>query len=199
VSDYDVENLLGEKKPERTARKRPQRSPRPAKSGEPTRPTQRAEWSARNGIYDHLAATFRDTPVYVMQGAPLIAKLLRERVQADRSLTHRIGSDKPRDEHVVQDLVEYMIRRFWATVPNDQRANAFTAFLKDEWWQPLAEEAINHMRLQRIADAPETPGGPAILRTPLYAEYIAARKRHPAGGLRDRLIAARHHHEQESN
>lgn len=147
------------------------------------------------GIYDHLAMVFRDAPCYIPQGAPLIAKVLKDRVGEDERLTLTTVSKEPRPEAVVQDIVESMIRWFWQRVPNDERGRALNAFT-GEWWDALVEEALDHQRTLRIPDSAWQPAGGAVVgEDPFYAPFVAKRSHNPTGPLSARLAAAQRKHD----
>lgn len=142
------------------------------------------------GIYDHLAMVFRDAPCYVPQGAPLIARLLQERAQADDLLMRTTVTKQPRPEHRIQDVVEYMIKHFWMRVPNDQRGRALNAFL-DEWWDGLLEESLDHQIALALPFERFVPGGAqAVATDPFYEQFKRPEKAKPTGTLRERLDAA---------
>ena len=203
---FDLENLIadaGDKKPDWGKPKKDRGKKREEARDRATQPWRDRKPAPDLGIYDHLAMAFRDTDVYVPQGATLIAKLLRDRVKADARIHTQTDGKTPRAGARVQDVVEFMIKRFWAEVPNDQRTNALNNFLKEEWWGALAEESVNHHRMLQIPDSAFRPAGPQGMENdPFYDQFMAAKKRHPAGKglpLRARLEIARAHHEQESN
>ena len=181
--------LLGGKGPtdhRRQSTFRPRRQPRSAYDSAP-------KPAANRGIYDHLGMVFRDAPCFIPQGAPLLAKLLQERVESEDALVKHMVTGKRRSDALIQDLVEYMIRRFWERDPNDQRGNPLNTFFSAEWWEPLVEESVDHQRTVRIPDTAWRPDGAHVVNEsdPFYSPFFAAQKAHPAGTLMERMQAAR--------
>lgn len=190
---------------------KPQRGRRSAKRGsrfdtaeDTSRPRPAARTTPSRGIYDHLAMVFRDAPAFVPQGASLLAKLLQDRVEGEDRLTKHMRTGERRSDALIQDLVEYMIRRFWERVPNDQRPGAINTFLHPEWWDALVEETVDHQRTIRIPDTAWRPAGAHTVSPddPFYAAFIGPDRPAPTGSLSERLSAARRKHTpttEESN
>lgn len=194
--EFDPADALFGRPTDQSGRK-PKRSPRgEARRSAYDRVTEKRTTPVSRGIYDHLAMVFRDAPCYISQGAPLLAKLLQDRVEAEPLLTKHLRTGERRNDALIQDMVEYMIRRFWERVPNDQRGNVLSTFLSADWWDGLVEETVDHQKTLRIPDSAwKSEGGHTVsAENPFYLPFISPDKPAPVGTLAERLKAAREKH-----
>lgn len=195
--DFNPEALLGRTRSRPTDRVRKTRRTR---EGLPPRSAYEKAAPASRGIYDRLAMVFRDAPCYVSQGAPLLAKLLQERVEGEPLIVQHKTTGQRRPDSLVEELVTYMIERFWERLPNDLRkTNPLNVFLSADVWNPLVEETLDHQDTIRLSAANWVRGGPAAVEAdPFYAPFIDDEQPTPTGSLSERLAAAKQQHEENN-